>query len=101
MDEPTQPAEPTAEAKRAGGFAGYFVWPFVIVVLYFLSAGPLATMLWKRPLSKSAFRFIGGFYTPWRLVYLHTPLHKPLGMYMHLWNPQMYDSAGDVNPKPF
>ena len=99
MDEPTQPAEPTAKA-RSRGFAGYVVWGFVIVVLYFLSAGPVALMLWKRTITTTgALTFISGFYTPWRLAYLHTPLHKPIGIYMHLWNPHVYDSAGDVNPR--
>jgi len=100
MDEPNRPAEPTAEAKRTRGFAGYLVWLFVSVVLYFLSAGPAALMSWNGIFtSLGIYRVVSGFYTPWRLTYLHTPFHKPIGIYMHLWNPNLYDEKGNVNPR--
>jgi len=100
MDEQKQPGEPTAEAKRSRGFAGYVLLGFGIVVTYFLSAGPAALMSWNGVFaSVGVGRVVSGFYTPWRLTYLHTPLHKPIGIYMHLWNPNLYDEKGNVNPR--
>ena len=93
MDEPTQPAEPTAEAKRSRGFAGSFVWGFGIVVLYFLSAGPVWFMESK---GTRLHGIVWRIYAPWDWAYLNTPLHKPLGLYMHLWRPGLYDRSGNL-----
>ena len=94
MDEPTQPAEPTAEAKRSRGFAGYFVWGVGLVVLYLLSMGPVDWMGAKGMLGPTAYRILYYVYQPWEWAYLRTPLHKPLGMYMHLWSPELYERTG-------
>ena len=95
MDEPTQPAEPTAGAKRSRGFAGCVVWGFVIVVLYFLSAGPVYFIWIKGGCSYSALPVLSKIYAPWNWAYWHTPIHKPLGMYMHLWCPERFNKLGD------
>jgi hypothetical protein len=92
MDEPTQPAESTAEAKRSRGFASYCVWGFGIVVLYILSSGP-AMMLSDKGVVSTKVMVI---YRPLAWAYLETRLlHKPLGMYMHLWCPNRFNKQGD------
>jgi hypothetical protein len=97
MDEPTQPAEPTAEARWSRGFAGYFVWPVVIVLMYVLSSGPAGVLLLKKKVSSGSMcgHILNYFYTPWGWAYENTPLHKPLGMYMHLWCPDQYGANGE------
>ena len=105
MDKQTQPAEPTAEAKRSRGFSGYVVWGLVIVAVYVLSLGPVRLMGVKGMYSPSTRRIVSHFYAPWTWAYNHTPLHKPLGMYLHLWCPDIYDQSGEsfeiVGPTKF
>ena len=93
VDEPTQPAEPTAEAKRSRGFAGYVVWGFVVVGLYALSSGPVLRLVPGTLSPNVAFRI----YYPVAWAYLETPLHRPIGMYWHLWLPDTYDKHGNEN----
>ena len=97
MDEPNQETKPTAAVKRSRGFSGYFVWLFVIIVVYMLSFGPVV-LLWEKrilsPATEGALRII---YAPWEWVLWHTPLYRPLGMYMHLWCPDTFGRDGRVN----
>ena len=41
--------------------------------------------------------FLGKFYAPLYWAYNETPLHKPLGMYMHLWVPIAFKKNGETN----
>lgn len=91
MNEPNQPTEPTAEAKRSRGLAGYFVWGFGVVVLYVLGCGPAMMLSDKGIVSKK----VMVVYKPLGWAYLTTRLHKPLGMYMHLWCPERFNKLGD------
>jgi len=95
MDEPTKPADPTAEAKRSRGIPGYVVWGFAIVLIYVLSAGPVGVLEKKGMLRRSIYGFLDYFYAPLEWAYWHTPLHKPFGIYMHLWCPDNYAANGD------
>ena len=97
MDEPTQPAEAAVEAKRSRGFAGYLVWGFGIVIFYLVSTGPIGLLQAKGIIGQSTGRALIPIYTPWKWAYLHTPLHKPLGMYTHLWRPDQFESNGNLN----
>src|SRR2546421_8430158 len=87
------------ESKQSGGFGRYVYWAGVILVLYVLSWGPLVwidiPLLPGQPLSLVN-RFFLGFTYPGGWAYSHTPFHKPLGMYFHLWRPQMFDKNGEV-----
>ena len=93
-----EPAETREETKHSGGFGIYALWAGVVLLLYVLSAGPLQLLvakgIWQR-------RSIGNFslesiYDPLIWAYDETPLHKPLGMYMHLWCPGGWDKNGDI-----
>jgi hypothetical protein len=98
MDEQNQQAETTAEAKRSGGFAHYLGWAFMMVVLYVLSFGPVFLMMVNRKVTPA---WGGALYVvcvPWTWAYEKTPLHKPIGMYMHLWCPRTFDKKGDIIP---
>jgi hypothetical protein len=94
-----KPTEPTAESKRSRGFARYVVGPFVIIAIYFLLPGPLAVVHRKGLLNS---RTVGGalfaIYWPWRWTYEYTPLRKPLGVYMHFWDPANFEKDGRFIP---
>jgi hypothetical protein len=96
MGEPIQQAEPAAKAKRSGGLARYIIWGLGIVFLYVLSFGP-AKLLEAKGLYSMATkkRIVNPLYAPMRRAYDNPLLHKPLGMYLHLWCPDLYDRGGE------
>lgn len=82
--------------EKSFPWRGLFLWAFVVVAIYFLSMGPVLKVCFE---SKSARRFEHLFdtvYAPWFWSYDHTPLRKPLGIYMHLWLPDDFDRHGEV-----
>src|SRR6266446_1773717 len=94
-------AEPTEEGKQSGGLAVYACAAAVVLLLYVLSAGPYVMMLQKRYAASSR---RGGDNVLYRLYPLYyplfwacsnTPLHKPLGLYFHLWCPRWFDKKGE------
>jgi hypothetical protein len=74
------------------------VWGFVVVmVLYVLGSGPLRLRGKKGLLGgphTPVHDTIVFIYRPLDWAYLHTPLQRPLGMYWHLWRPDMYQKNG-------
>src|SRR5262245_57269326 len=84
---------------RSFPWRGLLLWPFVILLIYLLSLGPVWKFL-KRASVPNASSVVGtvlkGIYWPWGWVYLHTPLRKPLGLYMHVWAPDDFDAKGEV-----
>lgn len=82
MAAPAQTITPNEE-KRSINWGALIFWPFVILLLYVLSIGPVLTMSYKR--GSGADQFLGKFYAPLEWANEHTPLHKPLRMYMDLW----------------
>jgi len=83
MDEPNQPAEPAAEAKRSRGFASYCVWGFVVVMVYVLSWGPVVRLGNYSAIHPSVLYV----YRPLGWLHDNTPLRQPLRMYLQLWCP--------------
>lgn len=65
-------------------------WGFLLLMVYLLSSGPA---LYRRGmfLPQSFYKF----YSPVLQLYEHTLLKKPIGMYWHLWNPDLYDANGN------
>jgi hypothetical protein len=88
MDEPTQPAEPS----RARWFSHYIAWGFVAAVVYVLSSGPALLMSISGRLKEKVWIV----YWPIDRAYFQTPLHKPVGIYWHLWCPKLFDSKGNL-----
>jgi hypothetical protein len=100
MPETAQPT-PETDEKKSRGLGSYAAWAFVTVMVYFLSAGPAErmreeTQQLNRRLNYELNPIIFAFYEPWRYLYFSTPLHKPIGLYMHLWDPKHFDKNGDV-----
>ena len=80
-----------AEEKRSGGFGRFVLWAGVIVLLYVLSLGPVCLICNKRNFDSPLLIV----YDPLELVYEDTPLHKPLGIYLHWWYPAGFDKNGE------
>jgi hypothetical protein len=91
-----EPAETREETKHSRGFGRFVVWVGTILVLYVLSLGPLAMlaeMMQKR--NQPLPGWLYGLYIPVTWAYEKTSLHKPLGMYFHLWCPSKFDKDGE------
>jgi hypothetical protein len=88
------------EAKRGFNWWGFVLWPLMIAAVYFLSLGPFLKVT-QRPLIPHARQhqynqFRKRFYGPWFWIYRHTPLHKPLGLYMNFWAPKIFNDKGEM-----
>lgn len=86
-------ASTATEEKDSHSWPAWVVWPSVILVLYVLSVGPFVMLNDKGKISHS--NFFETLYWPLAWAYLQTPLHKPLGMYLHLWS-KHFDKNGDL-----
>jgi hypothetical protein len=83
--------------KHSFNWGALILWPVVIVLFYVLSAGPVAMMQEKGFISPGN-EFFNKFYEPFIWAYEDTPLHKPLGLYLHLWVPDIFDKNGSGPP---
>jgi hypothetical protein len=65
---------------------------------YVLIIGPVMKISDKMNISTShpAARFFTSFYKSIEWAYANTLLHKPLGLYYHLWVPSSIDSKGNI-----
>ena len=90
--------EDTPETNSRGLAWVCLCWLAVVVVLYVLSVGPVMMITLKRNISNPhpTAQFFASFYKPLEWVYAKTLLHKPLGMYYHLWIPSVIDSHGNI-----
>jgi hypothetical protein len=82
------------EDKHSIPWTGIIAWPFVILILYALSVGPFMMMIDKGRISPNTEAFLEKFYKPLDWAYSDTLLHKPIGMYLHLWS-KRFDRDGD------
>ena len=92
-----KPAETTApdEEKHSINWGALILWPVVILILYVLIIGPVMMMMDKSAGSRSN-QLARKFYAPLGWAYDNTPLHKPLGMYLHLWVPEIFNKNGNL-----
>ena len=85
----------TTEEKDSHSWTGWIVWPVGILVLYMLSVGPVVMMYENGHFSPRLGQIFGKFYAPLFCAYEKTPLHKPIGMYLHLWVPDFLNKSGE------
>jgi hypothetical protein len=83
------------EEKHSFNWQAFILWPCLILLLYGLSIGPFARMQYKGSIQDRG-RFVSRFYMPLAWAYHKTFLHKPIGRYLHLWNPKYFDKNGDM-----
>lgn len=77
---------------------GWIMWPVVVLLVYSLSIGPVLMLDLKNRLPRP--KIVWRFYYPVRWAYFKSPiLHKPLGMYLHLWVPDYVAKNGDLIEK--
>lgn len=91
-------AEKEAESKKSAGILDVLVWLGMILAVYVLSVGPVVKVYDGKkaiPPNSKLDRFVDVFYAPLEWAYMRTPLHKPLGMYLHLWS-NRFDRNGDL-----
>jgi hypothetical protein len=83
------------DEKHSFNWRLFILWPFLTLLLYVLSFGPVLTMLASNRLDPSVEDALKTVYYPVWMAYSQTLLHKPLGVYMHLWVPKVIDKNGD------
>ena len=85
-----------SEESQKGGFplATVALWAAVVIILYVLGSGPIVMLVEKRTLSPQAQTFVGTIYAPVSWACEETPLHRPIGIYLHLWDTS-FNSSGD------
>jgi hypothetical protein len=86
----------SGKSDKSFPWRALLLWPFGIVLIYFLSYGPIDRIRMESDSSGRSNHVIDTVYTPWSWSYDHPPLHKPLGLYMHLWVPNKYDEHGEL-----
>jgi len=64
-----------AEEKHSINWGALILWPFVILLLYGLSFGPVMMLAEKKRITPN--KFVWKFYTPVVWAYFKTPLHWP------------------------
>jgi hypothetical protein len=89
MPETAQPA-PETEEKKSRGLGSYVLWAFVAVMVYVLSSGPMLKCRMKTGAVIDTL-----YYPPLQWAYNDTPLHKPLGLYWHVWCPGQVNASGE------
>ena len=94
MPESAQFASESDE-KKSRGLGSYVLWAFVAVMVYVLSSGPWMRGYWYSGRS-SKLEPLGIIYWPLDWLWGTTLLHKPLGIYWHLWCPKFFDRNSDV-----
>jgi hypothetical protein len=87
-------ATDSAEVQKPFNWRAFILWLLLVAMAYFLSYGPIMMMQEKGSISRKN-QFVWKFYYPLFMAYLNTPLHKPLGMYLHLWDSKHIDKNGD------
>ncbi len=93
MEKPAETTKPKEE-RHSINWGALILWPVVILLLYVLSGGPVMMMRDQGRIRWDN-QVVWSFYRPLTWAYNKTSLHKPLGMYFHLWDSNDYDKNGD------
>jgi hypothetical protein len=89
-------SEQLIEPKSSRDSWSWMYWFSAAIALYVLASGPTMALYDRSTPGNSLCRAIRVAYSPLGWVYLRTALHKPLGMYWHLWDSAGFDKAGDA-----
>jgi hypothetical protein len=99
MNGPPQSQTITAiDGEKSFNWRAWILWPALMVIVYLLSFGPVLMVLNKRENQGLPDpRIVDLLYAPWIWTYTSTPFHKPLGIYMHFWDPKEFDKDGNLD----
>jgi len=80
----------TSEEKSSRSYWGFVLWPVAVIVLYVLSAGPVAFAVGKRFIDWRCLRI----YRPVAEAFEGTGFERPFGMYLNMWSRDWYRNDG-------
>jgi hypothetical protein len=83
----------SSPGKDGSNWPAFPFWILGGILMYVLSSGPYMMAEQK---GLAAAPVLQTIYEPLFYAYFHTPFHKPLGMYFHLWRHQVFDKNGDM-----
>jgi hypothetical protein len=83
------------EEKRSGGFGLYGLWAAALLLFYALSSGPCLMLSRNGTFPDALIGCLVTFYSPLLRAHKTKLLHKPIGLYFHIWCPIAFDSNGD------
>lgn len=89
-----KPAITEAEDKQSSGLGAFLVWPLAVLIVYLLCIGPFVMLVDRQVVSGKMEAMLEVIYAPVEWAYDNTPLHKPIGMYLHLWS-KRFNAKGD------
>src|SRR5690349_14257320 len=84
----------SSDEKHSINWRALILWPIGIFIFYVLSFGPVS-WFWDREPFKEPSPIFREIYSPLTWAYENTPLHKPLGLWLHLWDSAYYDDKGN------
>ena len=84
-----------ADNMHSTGYWSFILLPMLALVLYVLSIGPVMRMRADNFFPAGTGGLLSKFYSPVSWAYWETPLHKPLGMYFHMWVPTCCATNGE------
>lgn len=82
------------EDKHSSSMGAFLVWPLAVLILYLLCVGPFVMLVDRQVVSGKMEAMLEVIYAPVEWAYDSTPLHKPIGMYLHLWS-KRFNAKGD------
>ena len=86
---------PEKEIRKSSGVSALLIWPALFFLVYVLAIGPLMLMTDRKVISPGVGTKLEYCYAPLEWAYKNTSLHRPLGMYLHLWS-KRFDKNGDT-----
>ena len=95
QDTANETETPPIQEKDGIGWAHFFMWPFIILLIYVLSIGPVLLLDHKGRINRAIGPALESFYAPVGYAYDETFLKKPLGLYFYLWDPEDFDANGN------
>ena len=87
-------ATPAEEKRPGSSLGGFLLWPIAALVVYLVCLGPFVMLVDRQMLSGRTENVLETIYAPIEWAYESTPLHKPIGMYLHIWS-KRFDAKGD------
>ena len=73
------------EPNRKSHATAWIVTILAVLLLYVLSYGPLLVLMHNGTIPPAAHKWLDGFYSPVRWLYVYTPLGEPLRAYTIWW----------------
>ena len=92
----SDPVEDAQDANSRRAVWSWLLWLSVALIVYVLSTGPILRLMRTNriPTGSLGIKVVDVVYRPFDWAEKWPGLARPLGMYWHLWAPELYDSRG-------